>query len=399
MELESRPKTEADIGRHEALSPEIKILLDVAPATFAYIDTDMRYVYANARLCEAVRRRPDQIIGRHLSSVLGSTNFARIAAHMERALSGTTQRITYEEHMVETRTGPRWMVGHLIPDVVDGVTRGVAMIVRDIHRRKLVELELEQQRRRQNEQLEQQVLERTVQLLELQQRLVKTERLSAAEELGGTVATAVNEPLGSLLETIDAAQQGAIDMDSALARIHSLGKRINELVQGTLGVFRRGDIELREQSPAQLLEGVYADIRSHALLRGVRIMKKVPPDLPLILADVTLLGSALARIAENALQATPSGGRIWLEADSQSDGRIVRIRIEDEGDGIPEALRTKVLEPFFTTKRDRTGLGLAIATGVIQGHGGSLRIEDRPGGGTIVVVELLTSHIGVSRPE
>jgi signal transduction histidine kinase len=72
------------------------------------------------------------------------------------------------------------------------------------------------------------------------------------------------------------------------------------------------------------------------------------------------------------------------------------FRIADSGPGVPRELRSKVIEPFFTTKGAGTGLGLAIARGVIQGHAGRLVIDDRPGGGALVTVEIPLQPPGVT---
>jgi signal transduction histidine kinase len=96
----------------------------------------------------------------------------------------------------------------------------------------------------------------------------------------------------------------------------------------------------------------------------------------------------LLGIVENALEAMPDGGTLSLGARALPEREMVAFEVVDTGRGIPEELREKIFEPFFTTKGGGTGLGLSIAQGVIQGHRGRIRIGSRPGGGTIVTVEL-----------
>jgi signal transduction histidine kinase len=235
------------------------------------------------------------------------------------------------------------------------------------------------------------VSERTAQLRELQRRLVEAERLSAAERMTGALAHAVNNPLAALLGTVEMAQQGMLESSAALERTRAIARRIQDVVQGTMRMFRRGEMALRPEAPQQLLAQVARELASRAEERGVEIVCRAEPALPPVFADLRLLVSALCCIGENALQATPARGHVWLEAEPMHDGSMVRIRISDEGPGIPARLRTRVMEPFFTTKTGGTGLGLSIASGVIHGHGGNLRIEDRPGGGATVSVELLTT--------
>ena len=75
------------------------------------------------------------------------------------------------------------------------------------------------------------------------------------------------------------------------------------------------------------------------------------------------------------------------------------FRIADSGPGVPPDLRVKVFRPFFTTKPAGTGLGLSVARGVILGHGGHVRIDDRPGGGALFTVEIPLSFPGVTAGE
>jgi PAS domain S-box-containing protein len=375
------------------LSREIEFVLDRAPSAICYVDRNQRYRYVNARFCTWAEADRDWIIGRVIPDVIGVENYERIRPAIERALGG---RASWYEEPVQGPDGRAyWLRGAMVPDVIDGDVRGYVILITDITRRKMAEITLERERRDYEQRLEAQVVERTQELRELQKRLVAAERLSAAEEMAGVVAHAVNNPLTALLGTVEMAQQGMIDPRAALERVRLLAKRIEDVVQGTLRMFRRGEVDLRQEAPEVLVERVRSEIVPRALKRDVAIICRVEPALPTIFADRTLLGSALTCIAENALQASPKQGRVWLEAEQIHDGRIVRIRISDEGPGIPVALRSRVIEPFFTTKSGGTGLGLAIATGVIQGHGGSMRIEDRPGGGASVSVDLLTAHMGV----
>jgi PAS domain S-box-containing protein len=373
----------------DELPREIAFLLAKAPAAICYIGRDLRYRYVNERFAAWAGVKPADAIGRRVPEVIGLSAWERVRAAAERALGGRTA--SYENEVTAPDGGRYWLRGFMVPDTCEGEVRGYVLMVTDITRRKYAEVALEQERTEYEQRLQAQVSERTAQLRELQRRLVEAERLSAAERMTGALAHAVNNPLAALLGTVEMAQQGMMETSAALDRARMIAKRIEDVVQGTMRMFRRGDMALRPESPEQLIEQIEQDLRARARARHVQILRKVEPALPLVFADRALLASALRCIGENAVQATPERGRIWLEAEQLHDGRMVRIRIADEGPGIPDSLRTRVMEPFFTTKNGCTGLGLSIASGVIHGHGGNMRIDDRPGGGTIVGVELLTT--------
>jgi PAS domain S-box-containing protein len=374
------------------LPREIRFILDKAPAGISYIDCDQVYRYANERF---LAWWGHSVVGQHIRDSTGDAIYETIRAHIEKALSGQTAFHENQIHGPDGRT--YWHHAIMVPDVEDGVVRGYVLMMTDVTRRKEAELALEAERRRYEERLEAEVIERTRQLRELQQRLVAAERLSAAEEMAGAVAHAVNNPLTALLGTVEMAQQAMLDPHTALERIRLLAKRIEDVIQGTLRMYRRGEVDLQPEAPEMLIERVKTEIAPRALKSQVELICRIEAELPSVLADRTLLGSALTCIAENALQASPDGGRVWLEAEQVHDGRVVRIRISDEGPGIPPHLRAKVLEPFYTTKSGGTGLGLSIASGVVHGHGGTLRIEDRPPRGTSISVELLTTALGAPR--
>ncbi len=374
------------------LPREIRFILDKAPAGICYIDRDQIYRYVNERFTTFWGR---SVVGLHIRESTGEEIYREIRAHIERALSG---QVSSHESEVLAPNGKRyWYSAVMVPDRENGDVRGYVLMMTDITRRREAELALETERRRYEERLEAEVIERTRQLRELQQRLVAAERLSAAEEMAGAVAHAVNNPLTALLGTVEMAQQSMLDPQTALERIWLLAKRIEDVIQGTLRMYRRGEVDLQPEAPEMLIERVKTEIAPRALKSQVELICRIEADLPSVLADRTLLGSALTCIAENAVQASRDGGRVWLEAEQVHDGRVVRIRISDEGPGIPAHLRAKVVEPFYTTKSGGTGLGLSIASGVVHGHGGTLRIEDRPPCGTSISIELLTTALGTPR--
>jgi signal transduction histidine kinase len=111
---------------------------------------------------------------------------------------------------------------------------------------------------------------------------------------------------------------------------------------------------------------------------GVRLDARVESDEELGGASVSAIRVALSNLLLNALQATPAGGEISI-SDRVEDGHLV-ISVEDTGSGIPQELRQRIWEPFFTTKQRGTGLGLAIVKKRMQEAGGSARLVSRVDG-------------------
>ena len=99
---------------------------------------------------------------------------------------------------------------------------------------------------------------------------------------------------------------------------------------------------------------------------------------------------ALKNIITNSIQAFEEGGsnEVLIETSIIGERQMVKIEVADNGSGIPEDYKSKILEPYFSTKKQGTGLGLAIVNQIVSEHGGHLRITDNKPKGTIVVIEL-----------
>ena len=108
------------------------------------------------------------------------------------------------------------------------------------------------------------------------------------------------------------------------------------------------------------------------------------------MADTDMLYQSFLNILINAMQSMPSGGGIAI--DINANAKMVTVNIDDEGEGIPDELLEKIWDPFFTTKKKGTGLGLGIVKNIIESHGGSILIANREDKGTRVTVELPVSQ-------
>ena len=122
--------------------------------------------------------------------------------------------------------------------------------------------------------------------------------------------------------------------------------------------------------------------------KGIELVRDLAPTLPELTADPSQLRQVIVNLAVNASQAMPDGGRLVLRTLSR-DERVLLV-VEDEGVGMSDDVKRQIFVPFFTTKDvgEGTGLGLSVVHGIVVSHGGSIRVENRPGGGTMFEVEL-----------
>jgi signal transduction histidine kinase len=144
------------------------------------------------------------------------------------------------------------------------------------------------------------------------------------------------------------------------------------------------------------MEKVLFLVRQQRRLAAVHVESDLG-EIPHVLADPSQLEQVFLNICLNACQAMgPAGGRLTVRSRA-TEGRVV-VDVEDTGPGIPENVRPNLFKPFFTTKREGNGLGLAISARIVAEHGGNIGYRCPPGGGTIFTVALQPSRTLPERP-
>ena len=254
-------------------------------------------------------------------------------------------------------------------------------------------------RQRQASELERRVKNQTQELRmanrglrEAHERMIRAERMGVGEELAGSVAHAVNNPLTALignlqltLESIESESPGDVQR---LERSLSMAYRIRDVVDRTLDLFRKGSLRLSPTDAQLVIDDAIEQIRPAAAQAGVEIHVSCQRPSPGLIVDSALLAEALACLMMNAIQAMPNGGLLRVEADRDDAEQLTRFRVIDTGPGISAELKPRIFEPFFTARAGGTGLGLPIAHGIAHGHGGRIRVEEAASGGACMVVEI-----------
>jgi signal transduction histidine kinase len=216
------------------------------------------------------------------------------------------------------------------------------------------------------------------------------------------VAHELKTPLAVLLTEAQVARLGPRQEADALAFVRHAEdelKRLSRIVESFLVLARAraaGERQLRAVAVHDLVLQAVQDGRVQAEERGVRLIANLgdaedgAPE-PFVAGDADLLQTMIDNLVRNAVAHSPAGSAVAI--DSGREGRTHWIAVRDRGPGIPAIDRDRVFERFVQVKRDLarprgTGLGLAIARDVARVHGGTIRIEDRDGGGSSVIVTL-----------
>ena len=177
------------------------------------------------------------------------------------------------------------------------------------------------------------------------------------------------------------------DIMQAIEDCHEGARRVKDIVLNLRAFSRLEDTELKE---ADVIEGIESTARILGqYFRPDRVALHLDyTELPKINCYAGQLGQVWMNLMVNAAQAIKGKGDLWITAGLEGDSIVIKFR--DNGPGIPEEMVGKIFEPFFTTKSvgEGTGLGLSIVHGIIERHGGDIRVESRPGQGTTFIVEL-----------
>jgi len=232
---------------------------------------------------------------------------------------------------------------------------------------------------------------------ELQQsraHLLQAEKLAMVGKLAAGVAhtirnplTSVNMRLFSLERSLELSQTQQEDFEVISEEV----RHIDTIVQNFLEFARPPKLKIQSISPSEVVDMALQLLRHRLESYGVQVDLDRQHRLPMIEVDPEQLKEVLINLLVNACEAMGQGGLIVIreeEGVAEPLGRVVVIRVKDNGPGIPKSVRDRVFEPFFSTKEEGTGLGLSIAYRIVEEHGGWLSLKSKEGEGTTFTITL-----------
>jgi signal transduction histidine kinase len=226
------------------------------------------------------------------------------------------------------------------------------------------------------------------------EHLLQSEKLALVGKLAAGTSHSIRNPLTSVKMRLFSLSR-SLDLDSNQKEdfdvISKEISHIDTIVQNFLEFSRPPRLKLQPVSPSDVVDQAI-QLLQHRLASYevfIKIQRKEP--LPLVQLDPEQLKEVIINIIINACEAMRQGGSIVIYETTLIKREKIRsavIRISDNGPGIPDALQSKIMEPFFTTKEEGTGLGLSIAARIVQEHGGRLDIESTEGSGSTFIITL-----------
>ena len=237
--------------------------------------------------------------------------------------------------------------------------------------------------------LERRVEERTRQLRETQDQLIRSEKLASLGKMAAGVAHEINNPLTSILiHTHLLLEQGddRAGVRESLLLIADETARCAQIVNGLLDFARLTPSQSIPSDINDIIERTLQLLEKQAAVRNIRIEKKLDQSLPPIDLDKNKIQQVFSNLTINACEAMPGGGMLVVTSRLSRDGTGLEIVFSDTGVGIPKDNIPKLFDPFFTTKSFGTGLGLAVSYGIIRQRGGTIVVQSEVGRGATFTI-------------
>ncbi len=280
------------------------------------------------------------------------------------------------------------------------VARPVAQLLEATNRVAAGELDYRLAVRRQDElgDLQRSFNDMTRRLATAQSQLYQSDKLASLGRLAAGVAHEINNPLtgvlvhGSFLHR--RAAEGSEEKLDLETIVHET-KRCRDIVRGLLDFARQAPLSKSLVDVNEAVERALKIVDNQLAVKNIRVTRALRPDLPATWADPNQIAQVMINLLVNAADAIGSGGGevyVGSELVEAPEGSTIEIKVADSGCGIAEQDLGRIFDPFFTTKEAQgTGLGLAVVWGIVQEHGGTIRVDSKPGRGATFTLRLPVS--------
>lgn len=379
-ELASLTKRLRDLQETEAISAAV---IASSLDCIVVADEDGRVVEFNPAAQNTFGYSRDEAVGRPLAELIVPPSMRQLHSDgMARYMRTGIPRVLGHRLELEAmrRDGSTVPVELTITEVRLPERRLFTAHLRDLSASKAAQAEIERQR----------------------ESLFQSEKMAALGSLLAGVAHELNNPLAVVLGQATMLCDGLVGPEpegtDAIGRraktIEQAAERCARVVRSFLAIARQRKAERREVNLGEIVAQVLQLLAYGLRTAGIEIETSIPAELPPIGADPDQLHQVLLNLvvnAQQALEAKDGVRRIRIEAGNDARADQVWITVADDGPGVPEHIRSRVFDPFFTTKMvgEGTGIGLAVSRGLVEAHGGTLRLlGDSPLGGAAFELRL-----------
>lgn len=377
----------ADMTERKVADERFRIVVEASQTAMFLVDARGEITLVNRR-AEAMFGYPrSDLVGMSVDALVPSRSRASHAAERDAYAAHATARSMGldRELFAQRKDGSEFPVEVGLSPIRSEGGQFVIASVSDISERKRAEQELAAQR----------------------DELAHLSRVVLLTELSGSIAHELNQPLTAILSNAQAAVRflahsppNLAEVRESLTHIIDNDKRAGEVIRRLRAMLRKEPAEYRDLDINDVVLDVLRIIRSDLLHRDVGVALDLDADLPAIRGDRVQLQQVLLNLAMNGIDAMAHlrhGAEICVKSRRDAAGGV-QVLVIDRGCGIAEADLENVFKPFVTNKSHGMGLGLAVCASIIEGHRGTIRAENNPGGGATVSF-VLPAVVGTSAAE
>jgi PAS domain S-box-containing protein len=366
----TRDQLEAALSRSEALA---KAVLDSATEGIILIDAAGHILLVNPSASRMFGYAADALLGQSLEILLPERLRPTHIGHRRGYFAEPRARpmgIGLDLHG-RRRDGTEFPVEISLSHVETSAGVVAMAFVTDISERKRVEAQLQRQR----------------------EVLYQNEKLAALGTLSAGIAHEMNNPLGIMTTRIevmllDAEGQGLpAQVLEDLQVLHRASQRVARIAASLRSFARQSAGEPMPLDLNAIVDEALLLMQKPLAADNVRVHVSLDRTLPSLFGEANALHQVLMNLLTNAREAMATGGEIRIESGPAERPGWIRLRVSDTGPGIPPDEISKIFDPFYTTKRTGTGLGLSVTYGIIQEHGGTVDVRSQVGVGTTFTLE------------
>ncbi len=365
-------------GQLQTSEAEFRSLFELSAvgAAQAHPDTG-RLTRVNVRFCEITGYSADELLGMTYRDLTHPEDVAVDAARIQAVIQRKADAWESEKRYIRKDGGVVWVsVNGTMIRGKNGLPYSMLATVLDITRRRQAEEAAAEQRR----------------------ELAHANRVSTMGELAASLAHELKQPLTGILSN---AQAGELLLDrpppdtgelrEALAGVISDTRRASDIIDQMRDLLRKRETPWQPVEVNAVVEDVLRILRSEAVIRDIRLSTELTSNLPRIMGDRIQLQQVLLNVISNAQQAMVRGDlharRLIIRTERNGESRVA-ITVEDSGPGFEAGTLEKAFQPFFTTKPEGIGMGLAICSSIIEAHSGRITAGNRPEGGGRIRIDL-----------
>jgi PAS domain S-box-containing protein len=380
--IENLQLVEEVVRQHRLLKDSFNSLVDLVIVT----DNARRIVQTNDALARCVGRRQDDMFQTDLATLVG--------AELAEWVTGSDERLNAAGgHPTAGIARTRTFQGSPLGGTVVVTTTPLVSDGRDLVGRVIVARDVTQQ------------IQLEAEREALRARLAQSEKLASLGQFVAGVAHEINNPLQGVLGYVELMLRSdkANPMRGELRRVMHEADRAAKIVRNLLVFSGSRRMTRRRLTIERVLSTAISSRRTALARSNIELVRQHRGETLSVTGDPLLLQQAFLNVlinAEHAITDTGRPGTIEVSTETDSDGARIVTRIRDTGPGIPADVLPRIFDPFFTTKEVNrgTGLGLTIAYGIVQEHGGAIHAGNMTGGGALFTIELPAATAARARP-